>query len=114
MSARPLASVAAAPPSWGSIGAPLVENTTRAGGLQGRRRGCYARVGLAVLFGDHRQVDEHTLNAVVGPGQVVDGVVSGGHHVRIVDWPLTEGCAAFHAVITGSTSDHCSLDRSVL
>lgn len=37
-----------------------------------------------------------------------------GHHVRIVDWPLTEGCAAFHAVITGSTSDHCSLDRSVL
>ena len=31
LSARPLTSVAAAPPVSGSMGAPLVENTTRAG-----------------------------------------------------------------------------------
>src|SRR5690606_9743581 len=28
-------------------------------------------------------------------------------------WPLTEGCAAFHAVITGSIRAHRSSDKSV-
>ena len=28
-------------------------------------------------------------------------------------WPLTEGCAAFHAVITGSIKAHRSSDKSL-